>query len=574
VSTPKQRSGPIWLVGMMGSGKSSVGPVLARRLGLPFVDNDARIEAQAGRSVAEIFAGEGEAGFRVREARAVAEAAGERAVVALGGGAIAQPGAAERLARAGTVVYLKASADELARRVGRAGGRPLLSGLSPEARRARLEQMLVEREPSYRSARIEVETTGRTLEEVAREIVRGLEAIVSAAETGSETPEREVASTSTRVVNVFLGDRSYPVRIGSDGFGGFGEEVARRTRANQVALVTVPAIGRRYAAPVMRSLRAAGLRVRRIDVPDGDRAKSLRELARLYDAFLAQGLDRKSALVALGGGAVGDLVGFAAATYLRGIPFVQVPTTILSMVDASIGGKTAVNLPQGKNLIGAFHQPSLVWIDTGTLRSLPVRERAAGMAEVVKAGAIWDEAWFATLEEECDRAMALEPEVLVPMLERACEIKAEVVSRDEREESGLRALLNFGHTIAHAIEAQARYRGILHGEAVSIGMVHAARLSEQLGLAPAGTHARLERLLERLGLPLEIPRPDRKAQLAAIQVDKKKEGRKLHYVVLRRIGQAETRELSPAEILSLENVKSAKNVKNKTSTVKKARRRA
>jgi 3-dehydroquinate synthase len=299
----------------------------------------------------------------------------------------------------------------------------------------------------------------------------------------------------------------------------------------------------------MRSLRAAGLRVTRIEVPDGDASKSLAELRKLYDGFLGRGLDRKSALVALGGGAVGDLTGFAAATYLRGIPFVQIPTTILSMVDASIGGKTAVNLPQGKNLVGAFHQPSLVWIDTSTLRSLPARERASGMAEVVKAGAIWDARFFARLERDAERVMALEPGALVPVLERACRIKAEVVALDEREESGLRARLNFGHTLAHAIEKQMGYGRLLHGEAVSIGMVHAARRSEALGHAPAGTATRIEALLGRIGLPTEIPRYDRRAHIAAMKVDKKKQGRKIRYVVLRRIGEAATVDLTPAEIL-------------------------
>ena len=352
-----------------------------------------------------------------------------------------------------------------------------------------------------------------------------------------------------RNIRVELGDRSYPIRIGSDGLEGLGEAVARRTKATQVAVVTVPGVGRRYGPTVMRSLKRAGLRACRIDVPDGDSSKSLGQLRKLYDVFLDKGLDRKSVLVALGGGVVGDLTGFAAATYLRGIPFVQVPTTILSMVDASIGGKTAVNLPQGKNLVGAFHQPSLVWIDTTTLRSLPRRDRAAGMAEVVKAGAIWDEPYFTRLERDSERVMDLDPGALIPVLERACRIKAEVVAADEREESGVRALLNFGHTLAHAVETQMGYRRIQHGEAVSIGMVHAARRSEALGLAPAGTEKRLVDLLARLQLPTEIPRYDRKAHLAAIQVDKKKVGRKIHYVVLRRIGRAETVLLTPAQIL-------------------------
>ena len=355
--------------------------------------------------------------------------------------------------------------------------------------------------------------------------------------------------TKPRTIRVDLGDRSYPIRIASDGFDGLGDAIVRRANPTQVLVITVPGVGRRYGGAVMRSLKRAGLRAHRIDVPDGDATKNLRQVRKLYDAFLDKGLDRKSALVALGGGMVGDLTGFAAATYLRGIPFVQVPTTILSMVDASIGGKTAVNLPQGKNLVGAFHQPRLVWIDTNTLRSLPMRDRAAGMAEVVKAGAIWDTRFFARLEKLADRVMGLEPAALIPVLERACRIKAEVVARDEREESGLRALLNFGHTVAHAIESQMGYRRIQHGEAVSIGMVHAARRSEGLGLAPAGTSDRLTDLLVRLQLPTEIPRYDRNAHIAAIQVDKKKVGRKIQYVVLRRIGQAETTLLTPAQIL-------------------------
>lgn len=351
-----------------------------------------------------------------------------------------------------------------------------------------------------------------------------------------------------RTIKVPLGRRSYKIRIGTGGLEALGEQVASATGAREVAVITVPAVGRRYAGPVLRSLRAAGLRAHKIEVPDGDASKSFKQLGKLYEAFLAKGLDRSAALVALGGGMVGDLTGFAAATYLRGIPFVQVPTTILSMVDASIGGKTAVNLKEGKNLVGAFHQPSLVWIDTALLASLPVRQRAAGMAEVVKAGAIWDERFFARLERDCEQVMALEPAALIPVLDRACRIKAEVVGRDEREQ-GVRALLNFGHTVAHAIEAELGYRKIMHGEAVSIGMVHAARRSEELGLAPAGTRERLQEILVRLGLPVVNPSSNRKAQLAAIRVDKKKVDGKVNYVALRRIGRAEIVKLTPVQIL-------------------------
>jgi 3-dehydroquinate synthase len=288
--------------------------------------------------------------------------------------------------------------------------------------------------------------------------------------------------------------------------------------------------------------------VRKVIVPDGDANKNLNELGKLYDAFLDHGLDRGSAVVTLGGGVAGDLGGFAAATFLRGIPFVQVPTTVLAMVDASIGGKTGINLSQGKNLAGAFHQPRGVYLDTATLRSLPARERAAGFAELIKAAVIWDADFFDWLEPRVESFLTLDTKVVIPALKRACAIKAEVVERDERE-GGLRRLLNFGHTLAHAIEKHARYRGILHGEAVAIGMAFAAERSEALGFAPAGTSERLIAVLERAGLPTRAPNRPRSAYLSAIAVDKKKQGGKIHFVVLDGIGSASTAALEPRDIL-------------------------
>lgn len=361
------------------------------------------------------------------------------------------------------------------------------------------------------------------------------------------SPARAHAQSSERMVRVALGERSYPIRIGHGSLANAGEAIARATGAAQVGLITVPGVGRRYAPRLVKSLRAAGLKVHRFTVPDGDATKNLGQASKLYDAMLGKGLDRSSALVALGGGMVGDLTGYVAATYLRGIPFVQVPTTLLSMVDASVGGKVAVNLKQGKNLIGAFHQPRGVWIDTETLDSLPRRERAAGMAEIIKAGAIWDARFFKQLEVSVGPALDLEPAALLPIIERSCKIKAAVVSQDERE-GGVRMLLNFGHTLAHAVEKHYRYGRILHGEAVSMGMVYAAQLSEKLDLAPAGTRDRLEGLLAQAGLPTELPAFPRKAYLDALRVDKKKQDRTIHYVVLRRIGKAETRRLTPQEI--------------------------
>jgi len=355
------------------------------------------------------------------------------------------------------------------------------------------------------------------------------------------------AAEVLRRVEVELGERSYPVEIGTGTLAGLGARVAERTGASRAVVVTVPGVGRRYGPRLDRSLRAAGLRATRIAVPDGDATKNLRQVEKLYGALLEAGADRRSVLVALGGGMVGDLTGFTAATFLRGIPFVQAPTTVLAMVDASVGGKTGVNLPQGKNLVGAFHQPRLVAVDLETLASLPERERAAGFAEVVKKAAIWDAALFERLERDVERLMDLDPEVLVPVIARAVEIKAEVVSRDEREQ-GLRMLLNFGHTLAHAIEALRRYRGLLHGEAVAIGMVYAAARSEERGFAPAGTAGRIEALCRRLGLPTEPPPFARKAYVGALGVDKKKRDSRIEFVVLEGIGAARTVPLTPSEV--------------------------
>ncbi|HTY16797.1 MAG TPA: 3-dehydroquinate synthase [Myxococcota bacterium] len=530
----------IWLVGLMGAGKSTAGRRLAERLGRPFVDSDEMIEREAGASIAEIFASEGEPAFRARERAALERVAARGAVVALGGGAIAQPGAAARLARSGTIVWLRARPETLASRIGETEARPLLGGLRGEARVQRLRELLAEREPHYASAHLAIDTDALDLDAVAARLAAELAALGRRPRAGPVP--------SLRTVRVELGERSYPIRIGFDHLDAAGAAVAELTKARRAAVVSVPGVARRYAAPLERGLRAAGLRVRRLLVPDGERAKSLRQVARLYDALLDFDADRSTVVVALGGGVVGDLAGFVAATWLRGVPFVQVPTTLLAMADASVGGKVAVDLPRGKNLVGAFHQPRLVWIDVATLRTLPRRQRAAGLVEVIKHGAILDAGLFERFERDLERILELEPGPTVEVLERSCAIKAQVVSQDERE-AGLRMLLNFGHTLAHAVETLKGYRGILHGEAVAIGMVFAARRSEALGHAPSGTAERIRALLARAGLPTEPPPYPRRAYLSALRVDKKRRDAHVRFVVLRGIGRAETVPLLPSEIV-------------------------
>jgi len=349
-------------------------------------------------------------------------------------------------------------------------------------------------------------------------------------------------------VQVPLGERSYPIRIGVDILDQAGAAIAEHTKARRVAIVTVPEVGRRYAPRLERSLRAAGIQSRRLVVPDGERSKSQRVLGRLYEELVDMDADRGTAVIALGGGVVGDLAGFLAATWMRGVAFVQVPTTMLAMADASVGGKVAIDLPRGKNLVGAFHQPRLVWMDLATLRSLPMRQRANGLVEVIKHGVIRDAALFERFEYDVERVLALEPGPTLDVLERSCQIKAEVVSQDERE-AGLRMILNFGHTLAHAIETLLGYRKLLHGEAVAIGMVFAARRSEALGHAPAGIADRIEALLRRAGLPTAVPDLPRRAYLDALRVDKKRRDAHVRFVVLRDLGQADIVPLTPADIL-------------------------
>ncbi len=349
-------------------------------------------------------------------------------------------------------------------------------------------------------------------------------------------------------VQVELGERSYPIEIGQGHLDALGPAVKRATGAKRAAVITVAPVGRRYASRVLRSLRDAGIAARRFEVPDGERSKSLRQAGALYDALLEAGFDRGSAILALGGGVVGDLAGFVAATLLRGVPFVQVPTSLLAMVDSSVGGKTGVNVKRGKNLVGAFHQPRLVWLDTAALATLPPRQLANGMAEVVKHAAIWDAALFERLEHEVEAMLDLDPSVVLPIVARNCEIKAEVVSRDERE-AGVRMLLNFGHTLGHAAEALRGYRGLLHGEAVAMGMVYAAYRGESLGITPEGTAARIAALLVRIGLPTELPRFPRRAYLSAVGVDKKRRDQRIQFVALRKLGRAETVPLLPEEIV-------------------------
>ncbi len=354
---------------------------------------------------------------------------------------------------------------------------------------------------------------------------------------------------STEVVLVDLGDRSYPIVVGTGILASVGERLAALGYAGRCGLLTSERVGALYRAPVLDSLRAAGFDPLVVEIPDGEEHKSLAGLNAVYDRLLESGIERGSPLVALGGGVIGDMGGFAAATLLRGLPVVQVPTTLLAQVDAAIGGKTGVNHARGKNLIGAFHQPRFVIADVDTLATLPPRELAAGLAEVIKYGVIGDAALFAEIEGRLDDLLRLDRDLVVRVVATSCRQKAAVVSADEREVTGLRATLNFGHTVGHAVETLTDYRRFLHGEAVAIGMVAAARVSQALGLCDGRAVARIRDVAARAGLPTELPADLAPPALAgAMRGDKKSHRGTIRFVALEEIGRVRLVELTGAEI--------------------------
>jgi len=355
--------------------------------------------------------------------------------------------------------------------------------------------------------------------------------------SGTASGARARPVKARRTVHVDIPGTRYPLHIGAGASRRLPEVLRGRKGLSRVHVIIDARVARLHGRSLEALLREAGRPVSRTTVPPGEQSKSTPQLTRLWRDLVRAGCDRESVVVAAGGGVVGDLAGFAAASIYRGIDLVQVPTTLLAMVDASIGGKTGINLPQGKNLVGAFHQPIAVVMDLDFLRTLPRREARAGWAEVIKTAAIRDEGLLATLERRMGALRGMEPGAVAPIVEACCRIKAAVVAEDEKE-SGLRRILNFGHTLAHGLEAATRYGRLLHGEAVAIGMVFAARLGESLGTTEPGTAGRLEALLRGFGLPTRPPRGLSPARvLGAMDVDKKRGPGGVRWVLLARPGE-------------------------------------
>lgn len=501
--------GVIVLVGFMGAGKSTVGRLLAGHLGVPFVDTDLDIERRAGISIPTIFATSGEATFRALEREAVGDALGRGdAVVAVGGGALGDP--VTRAALEWTnVLYLEVSFMEAMRRIGGAGAeRPLLAR-DPKA-------LFDERRATYASAAdVTIDTDGRTPDEIARAI---------AGRFGASTTNPQI------VVGT---DPPYTVTVGTHLLDRVAT-LATAPVARRVGIITHPEIAV-IAKEVAASYSAAGLEVSVFEIPSGEAVKSLGSAGAVLSSLARVGLERNDLVVGVGGGVVCDLSGFIASTYHRGIRCAYVPTTLLAQVDASIGGKTAVDLPEGKNLVGTFHQPIAVVCDVATLASLSDEEFVSGLAEVVKYGFIQDPTLLELVENHTDKLRARDASILEEVVRRCVGIKAAIVAVDERD-AGPRAVLNYGHTIGHALEA-ARSGALRHGEAVALGMVAAALCALEMGYSDDQLVARHRSVLERFGLPARIDTTLTEIEPYLLR-DKKASGGP-RFVVLREVGRAE-----------------------------------
>lgn len=535
-------SGNIFLVGLMGSGKTTIGRVLAKKLNKRFVDSDHEIEARTGVSIPVIFEIEGEQIFRQREADVIRDLTAQQDIVlATGGGAILNEESRRYLKSRGTVIYLRASTHSILQRTSHDKNRPLLQTADP---RKRLEELARQREPFYQEvAHLIVETGRPNIQGIVQSILAQLE--VRQPGFASRAVSQTSNSTSTEMstpkhppiqLSVDLGERAYPILIG-EGLLNDADKLGKLVPGRRVAIVTNTVVAPLYLERLTKALEAAGKQVLSIVLPDGEEEKNWASLMRIFDVLLQEKCDRKTTLIALGGGVIGDLTGYAAASYMRGIPFVQVPTTVLAQVDSSVGGKTGINHPLGKNMIGAFYQPQAVIADTGTLNTLPDRELSAGLAEVIKHGAIIDAAFFDWIERNIGKLVARDPEALAYAVKRSCEIKAEVVRQDEKE-GGIRAILNFGHTFGHAIEAGMGYGQWLHGEAVGCGMVMAADLSHRLGYIDETMKNRIRVLVEAAGLPVVAPDLGMERWLELMQVDKKNEGGQIRFILLKPLGTA------------------------------------
>jgi shikimate kinase/3-dehydroquinate synthase len=525
----------IVLVGLMGAGKTSIGRRLAARLGLPFRDVDAEIELAAGCTIPELFARYGEPAFRDGERRVIRRLlSGDPMVLAYGGGAFMDADTRAATRQEAVSIWLRCALPTLVRRVASRDNRPLLAGGDREAT---LRRLMDTRHPVYAEADVVVDCGDESADHTTAQVLDAL-----------------VGWCPARRLSVVLASTSYDVVIGEHLLARAGALLAPRLPQKRAVVVTDSTVAPLHLESLLAGLGETAVATSSIVVPAGEASKNLETYLSIVDQLLDARVERRTSVIALGGGVVGDLAGFAAATTLRGLPFVQVPTTLLAQVDSSVGGKTGVNTRHGKNLVGAFYQPRMVLADTATLATLPLRELRAGYAEIAKAGLIGDAALF----DWCDRfgpaVVAGDREAQAEAIKRACAFKAAVVGDDEREEqpNDGRALLNLGHTFGHALEAEYGYTGgLLHGEGVAVGLGLAFRLSARLGLCPQADADRVVEHIAAVGLPAELAMLNRRFSAATLighmQRDKKMRDGVLQFILVRGIGLAFTTPDVPAE---------------------------
>jgi shikimate kinase/3-dehydroquinate synthase len=514
----------IVLVGLMGAGKTAIGKRLAAQLGLPFYDADHEIERAAGMSIAEIFRTHDEAYFRAGEKRVIQRLlANGRIVLAPGGGAFMDPETRQTIRERAISVWLRCPLPILLQRVQGRTHRPLLNTGNQAETLARLS---AERSPIYAQADIIVDGSEDPPHVTTTNVINAL---------NEHQPPRRV--------EVKLSQSSYGVLIAPNLLKRAGALLAPVLPQPRCVIITDATVAGLHLATLQNSLTETGIAHSVLTVPPGEGSKTLQTWQNLVEALLEQRVDRYTTVIALGGGVIGDLAGFTAAATLRGLPFVQIPTTVLSQVDSSVGGKTGVNAARGKNLVGAFHQPLMVIADTAALSTLPPRERRNGYAEIVKSALIGDAAFYEWCETHAVAMLNGDDVLLAEAIAQAVRFKASVVAGDERETkpSGGRALLNLGHTFAHALEAETGYgNALLHGEAVATGLVLAIHLSAQLGFCPQEDVSRVAAHIEQTGLPHRIAALPAERLLAHMKQDKKMRGGKLTFVLARGIGQAFT----------------------------------
>ena len=539
-----QTTANIYVTGFSGTGKTTTCRELSRIMKWRFVDLDDEIVASAGKAIPKIFADDGEDQFRGLESKVLqAVSSSQHQVVSTGGGIVTDEGNRATMASSGFVVLLDASPETILQRLQNQGSdergvaRPMLDSDDPLER---IRSLKSQRQVHYATAHYTIDTDGFTPVQVAEKIMaaRNMQNDKSKANTDEQYPD--LAS----VVHTSQG--YYPIWVGWGILDGLGERL-KRLLSPGTAYVICDEGTSRHARRAQFALETAGIAAHIFQMPAGEQHKTLETVEHVYAWLADRKAERGHMIIAVGGGVVGDLAGLVAATYLRGMPFAQVPTSLLAMMDAAIGGKVAVDLPQGKNLVGAFYQPKFVLSDVSTLQTLPQRELTSGWAEAIKHGLILQPDLLDSFERDRDDILALEPDVATDIIRRSVAVKANVVSQDEKETLGVRILLNYGHTLGHAIEAASGYGNFLHGEAISVGMMGAAYIGNAMGMMSDEEVDRQRAILESYGLPLTCGEINVEAVNNAMLSDKKTAGRTIRWVLLDGIGKATTRNDVPPD---------------------------